>query len=163
MKVLVYIDQFDGKALPSSWETIGAAKALGTDSIEAVIIGASVDEIANEAFGFGADTVYTAEDAAYKDYDASTYTSVLTEAAKTSSSNAVILPTTTRGNELAAMLAVDLETGVLVDVVKLDASDGKIRATRPIYAGKALSVVECAASPVIITTRNRAFPNCGSP
>ena len=157
MKALVYIDQFAGTALPSTWETIGAARSLGDVSVEAALVGADLSAAAAEAFGYGAEKVYTVEGASYKEYDAAIYTSALAKAVEASGAEAVILPTTTRGNELAAMLAVDLESGVLVDVIDLSQADGTIQATRPIYAGKALSKVQCDASPVIITIRNRAF------
>jgi electron transfer flavoprotein alpha subunit len=39
----------------------------------------------------------------------------------------------------------------------MEAADGKILATRPIYAGKLLCKVECNATPQIVTLRGRAF------
>jgi electron transfer flavoprotein alpha subunit len=69
----------------------------------------------------------------------------------------VVLPTTTRGREIAAMISIDLNTGVMPDVVDLDVQDGKVMVTRPVYAGKLLSKVVCDASPQILTTRVRAF------
>jgi electron transfer flavoprotein alpha subunit len=55
------------------------------------------------------------------------------------------------------MTAVDLNTGVMVDVIDLDWKGDKITATRPIYAGKLLAKLNCSTSPAIITLRIRAF------
>ena len=68
-----------------------------------------------------------------------------------------MFPTTTRGRELAAMAAIDLNTGVMPDVIALEVKDGSILATRPIYAGKLLSKVSCLTRPQLITLRGRVF------
>ena len=68
-KIWVYIDQFKGQALPTSWETIGAAKALG-GSITALVFGQNVEAVANEAFQYGADEVLLADDVTLGDYRA---------------------------------------------------------------------------------------------
>jgi electron transfer flavoprotein alpha subunit len=70
----------------------------------------------------------------------------------------VLLPTTTRTRELAAIVAVDLNTGVLIDLTELSQEDGRLVATRPIYEGKLLEKITCSASPVIATLRPRVFP-----
>ncbi|HEX9029894.1 MAG TPA: electron transfer flavoprotein subunit alpha/FixB family protein, partial [Anaerolineales bacterium] len=59
--------------------------------------------------------------------------------------------------ELAAMTAIDLNSGVLADVIALDVQNGKVVATRPVYAGKLLAKAVCETTPTIITTRTRAF------
>jgi electron transfer flavoprotein alpha subunit len=70
----------------------------------------------------------------------------------------LLFPTTTRGRELAGIAAIDLKTGVMVDVTALEASEDKITVTRPIYAGKLLTRETCSSKPQIITLRGRAFP-----
>jgi electron transfer flavoprotein alpha subunit len=55
------------------------------------------------------------------------------------------------------MSAVDLQSGVLVDVTALEVQGETVVATRPVYAGKLLAKVQCSAKPQIITLRGRAF------
>jgi len=55
------------------------------------------------------------------------------------------------------MAAIDLNTGVLADVIALEVKDGAIVATRPVYAGKLLAKVTCHTHPQLITLRGRAF------
>jgi electron transfer flavoprotein alpha subunit len=57
------------------------------------------------------------------------------------------------------MVGVDLNTGVIPDVVEMDVTDGAVMAIRPIYAGKLLSKVTIPETrPQILTLRSRVFP-----
>jgi electron transfer flavoprotein alpha subunit len=55
------------------------------------------------------------------------------------------------------MAAIDLDTGLLVDVMDIEVQDGRVTATRPVFAGKLLSKVICKTDPQIVTLRVRAF------
>ena len=156
MKTLVYIDHFKGEVQPASWEALGLAKSLGTAS--AVIFGSGVDATAKAAFEHGADEVLVADNAALADYRAEPYASTLSALAASQSPDLILFPTTTRTRELAAMAAVDLNTGVLTDVTALDLNGDQLVATRPIYEGKVLEKAVCSGEPVLITIRGRAFP-----
>jgi len=159
-KIWVYIDQFKGEALPTSWEGIGAAKILAEQlggGITALIFGNNVEAIASQAFQYGADEVLLAEDASLEDYRSEPYTALLAKLASESSPEVILFPTTTRGRELSAMAAIDLNTGVLPDVIGLEVKDGSLLATRPIYAGKLLSKVSCLTRPQLVTLRGRTF------
>jgi len=159
-KVWVYIDQFKGQALPTSWEGIGAARTLAEQlggGVTALVFGKGVEAIATEAFHYGADEVILGDDASLEDYRAEPYAALLAKVAKDASPEVILFPTTTRGRELAAMAAVDLDTGVMPDVVALELKDGTLLATRPIYAGKLLSKVSCLTRPQLVTYRSRVF------
>src|SRR4030042_3137027 len=159
-KLWVFIDQFKGQALPTSWEGIGAAKMLSEQlgaGITAVIFGKNIEAIAADAVKYGADQVFLAYDATLEDYLSEPYTALLAKLARDSSPDVILFPTTTRGRELAAMAAIDLNTGVLADVVGLEVKDGSLLATRPIYAGKLLSKGTCLTRPQLITFRGRIF------
>jgi electron transfer flavoprotein alpha subunit len=160
-RILVYIDQYQGTALPASWEALGAgrilAKQYGDAGLVALVAGEKSRDVASQAFQYGADEALFADDATLADYRAEAYTPVLVKVAKELEPVAMLFPTTLRGRELAAMSAIDLDSGILADVTALELQDGKAVATRPIYAGKALSRVVCDTLPQIITTRSRAF------
>ena len=159
-KILVYIDQFKGEALPASWEVLSAAFALsvkmGGDVI-ALAVGEGSQGVAEKAFPYGVTSAFYADDATLTDYRAEPFAGIVTKVARQEDVGVLLLPTTSRGRELAAMCAIDLETGVMPDVTALDVVDGKILATRPVYAGKLISQVVCDAEPAVITTRVRAF------
>jgi len=156
MKTWVYIDHFKGEALPASWEAVGVGKTLG--SVTALVFGSGVEALAKSAFEYGADEVLLGDDAVLADFRAEVYASTLSKLASEQSPDLILLPTTTRGRELAAMTAIDLNTGVLVDVTAVEVDGDKVVATRPIYAGKLLEKTVCNAKPQIVTLRGRAFP-----
>jgi len=159
-RILAYIDHFQGQAVPASWEAVGAARtvadALGGEVV-AVVVGQGVRELAEQAIQAGADRALLAEDAALSDFRPEAYAAPVAKAA--AEAEALLLPTTGRTRELAAMVGVDLETGVIPDVVALKVEGETLLATRPIYAGKLLSKVRVPERrPQILTLRSRAFP-----
>jgi electron transfer flavoprotein alpha subunit len=156
MKTFVYIDHFKGEVQPASWEALGLAKSLG--AVSAVIFGSGLDAIAKSAFEHGADEVFVADDTALTDYRAEPYAATLSALASSQSPDLILFPTTTRTRELAAMSAVDLNTGVLTDISGLEANGDQLVATRPIYEGKVLEKTVCSSKPVMVTIRGRAFP-----
>jgi electron transfer flavoprotein alpha subunit len=159
-KILVYVDQFQGTAVPASWEVFSAAfivsAKLGGDVI-ALVIGANAQDVAALAFQYGAVQVFYADDASLSDFRAEPYADVIVKVAREQDVGVLLFPTTTRGRELAAMCSIDLGTGVMPDVTALDVVDGRIVVTRPVYAGKLLSQAVCDTQPQVITTRGRAF------
>jgi electron transfer flavoprotein alpha subunit len=159
-KILVFIDQFKGMALPASWEALGAAQALASQmgcDVIALVAGVEARAVAEQSFQFGAAAAYYCDDASLADYRAEPYTALLVKVAKEQNPGIILLPTTTRGRELAAMSSIDLGSGVMPDVTALDVDSGKVVVTRPVYAGKLFTKAVCDARPQIITTRNRAF------
>ena len=159
-KILTYIDHFHGNAQASSWEALGLAAKIAADSggkAAALILGDGVKDLAKQAFHYGADQVFLADDPVLKDFRPEPLAEMITIASKDYQPDVIIFPTTTRGRTLAGMAAVDLETGVMVDVIELDWQGDKISAIRSIYAGKLLAKLTCSTSPEIITLRTRAF------
>ena len=156
MKTFVYIDHFKGEVQPSSWEALGLAKSFGTAI--ALVFGCGVDEVAKAAVEYGADEVLVADDASLTDYRAETYASTLSALASSLGPNLILFPTTARTREMAAMSAIDLNTGVLTDLMGLEANGESFIATRPIYEGKLMEKTVCAGKPVLATIRGRAFP-----
>jgi electron transfer flavoprotein alpha subunit len=160
--IFAYIDHFNGQAVGAAWEIVGAARkaaeGLGA-GVTAVVIGQGVGALAEEAIQHGADDARIVDDAQLKDYRPEAYAPALTKVLQEGGAQVVFLPTTARTRELAAMTAVDLETGVVPDLVGFEIKDGKVVGTRPIYAGKLMEKVIVAGSgPQIFLLRSRVFP-----
>jgi electron transfer flavoprotein alpha subunit len=159
-KIFVYIDHFQGSVVPASWEAVGAAKTLAGSldaSVTAVVIGDGNQAIAKEAITYGADDGIVADHAELAEFRPEPYSDVLSK--MVADVDVLLFPTSGRTRELAAMVGVDLETGISPDVIALDVDDGAVLATRPIYAGKLLSkVITRERRPQILTLRSRAFP-----
>jgi electron transfer flavoprotein alpha subunit len=132
------------------------AKSLGSAS--AVVFGSDLDAIVKSSFEYGPDEVLVADDPALTDYRAEPYAATLAALASSQSPDLILFPTTARTRELAAMSAVDLNTGVLTDISGFEADGDQLVATRPIYEGKVLEKTVCTGKPVLATIRARAFP-----
>ena len=156
MNTLVYIDHFKGEALPASWEAVGGGETFG--KVTGLVFGSGLENLTRSAFEYGVDEILVADDAALSDYRAELYASTLKQAFTNRGCDLILFPTTSRGRELAAMAAIDLNTGLLVDAIALEASGDKLIVTRPTYSGKILAKVTCPLKPLIDTLRGRAFP-----
>ena len=156
MKTLVFVDHFKGSEQQASWEALGVAKSLG--AAIAVLFGTGLEELVRTAYEFGADSVLIADDPALVDYCGDAFASTLAALAEEQSPDLILMPTTTRTREMSAMTAMDLKTGVLVDLTGLSKEGDRLIATRPIYEGKLGEKVQCSGKPVIATLRARAFP-----
>lgn len=159
-KVWVYIDQFKGQAHPASWEVVAAGRIVAEKlggGVTAVVFGPQSQALAAQAIQYGADDAIYADDASLADYRAEPYTALIAKLAKEAGVEVMVFPTTSRGRELAAMAAVDLETGIIPDVIALEIQDGRVFATRPVYAGKLLTKAVCSGTPQLLTIRTRAF------
>ncbi|PWH17395.1 MAG: electron transfer flavoprotein subunit alpha [Anaerolineae bacterium] len=156
MKTCVYIDHFQGEVVQASWEALGAAKLLG--QVAAIVLGSGLDALIQAAFEFGADEVLVADDPALTDFLPERYASTLSAIVKDSAPDVVLLPSTSRTREVAAMSAIDLNSGVLTDVTVLEVEGERLIVTRPIYEGKLFEKAVCAVQPQFVTLRARAFP-----
>ena len=159
-QILVYIDQFKGQVMPTSWEILGAAQSLAEklgDGIAVLVAGEASQAVAEQAFHYGATEVYYSDSPSLADFRPEPFTDFVVKVAQEQGAEVILFPTTTRGRELAAMSAVDLGAGVMPDVTALEVEDGRLIATRPVYAGKLLAKTYCERGPQIITLRGRAF------
>jgi electron transfer flavoprotein alpha subunit len=158
MKSLVYIDHFKGEVQPASWEALGLAKSLGTAIALVFGSGDTAANVAKAALEYGADEVLLADDPGLEDFRVETYAATLSALASAQTPDLILFPTTTRTREMAGMSAVDLNSGVLVDITGLETEGDKVVATRPIYEGKVLEKTVCNARPQFVTIRGRNFP-----
>lgn len=161
MSILVWIEQNNGSALPSSWEVLGKAKelagSLGTSTV-ALVIGETVDAIAQDALALGADTVYTATAAALAQYRLQPYADVLETAIKSAGATLILTSATNRGRTLAAMVACRLGAGMASNVSDLRVEGGKLVAERTIFSGNIVADVQFESAVQVASIRPRSFP-----
>jgi electron transfer flavoprotein alpha subunit len=160
--VFVWIESFNGTALPTSWEAIGAGKQLASSlgaSVTALIFGSNAANIATEAGQHGVDAALVCDDATLADFRLEPYAALLTKLVQEHQPRAVLAIATARGRELLAASAADTDSGMLAEINSFEAqADGAIVALRPVYAGKILSDAAIdAGGTQFITLRGRAF------
>jgi electron transfer flavoprotein alpha subunit len=105
----------------------------------------------------GAKRVWLFEGAAFAPYRGEVWTPVIADLAAKESPQAIFAPVTTRQRELMARLAARLGAGLSADSTALALEDGKLIATRPVYAGKLLSRMTWAKAPWLATLRPNVF------
>ena len=69
----------------------------------------------------------------------------------------ILLPASARGKDLGPALAGRLGIGMITDGVEISVEDGKVRAVRPVYAGKVQVTVEPVELPVLVSLRPNVF------
>ena len=161
MKVLVFIEQRDGKIKSSAHEamTVGAKLAGGAANMAAVIVGAGTTSLAGELAGWGADTVYTADSGDLALYNIQGYTNGVEAAIKAFSPDVVLGVASPMGRDIFPRLAARLDGGILTDVTSVDASGQNVTATKPMYSGKCLAEVATEGAKIsFVTIRQNVFP-----
>jgi electron transfer flavoprotein alpha subunit len=157
--ILVWIETFKGTAVPVSYECLGEAKKLAAGGkLTAAVFGEKAAAIAKEAISLGADQAIVCEDATFAEYRAEPYIALLAKIASDLKPDVIMAGASTRGRDVSSGLAVELEAGAIADCIAIEEQGDQLVATRPVYAGKLLSHVVVKTTPVIITTRSRAFP-----
>jgi electron transfer flavoprotein alpha subunit len=150
--VLVFGEVKDGKLKKTSREALSIAKKLAAGDVAAF---ASDRAVAEEAGRYGAKKLFVAS---IGPYTTETYASALQQAIAQMQPSIVLFGGTSNGRDLAPRIAARLNVGVASDVDRLEWTNGKLRARRPVYSGKAFATVEVTGSPAIATTRPNAFP-----
>ena len=148
--VLVFLESKDGKIRKTSQEALSIARKLGGD----VVAFASDRAVAEHAGKFGVKKLFVADTGSYL---TEPYTAAMQQVAQQVQPSVILLGGTSNGRDLAPRLAARLNAGVASDVDRLDVVDGKLRARRPVYSGKAFATVEVSSTPAIATTRPNAF------
>ncbi|MBN1427469.1 MAG: electron transfer flavoprotein subunit alpha/FixB family protein [Anaerolineae bacterium] len=158
--VWVWIEQVGGKAINVSWEAVGLARSLADDlgqTVIALVFGANASELAHEAFQYGADRAIVCEDATLAEFRLEPYATLVSRLAQERRPAVILAGASSCGRDLTGAVAVDLETGLISDVIGIGWEDGMLKLVRPVYTGKLLAKEICGSSPQIITIRKRAF------
>jgi electron transfer flavoprotein alpha subunit len=153
--VLVFAELKDGKLKKASREALTIGRKLAEAAGGELSAFAADAAAADEAGRYGAKKVYVAGVGAYA---TESYAGALADAIAQAQPSIVLFGGTSDGRDLAPRVAARLNVGVASDVDRLEWTDGKLRARRPVYSGKAFATVEVTGTPAIATTRPNAFP-----
>jgi electron transfer flavoprotein alpha subunit len=153
--VLVFTEIKDGKLKKASREALSIGRKLAEAAGGELVAFASDAAVAEEAGRYGAKKLYVT---GVGEYATEPYTTALAQAVSDVQPSIVLFAGTSNGRDLAPRLAARLNVGVASDVDRLEWTDGKLRARRPVYSGKAFATVDVVSTPAIATTRTNAFP-----
>ena len=155
-EVLVLVDHVDGKVRKPTYELLTIAKRLGEPS--AVFIGGldKADEVTEAVKKYGAEKVYVVDDAQIKGYLVAPKAEVLEQLVAKASPAAVLIPSSAEGKEIAARLAIKIESGMITDAV--DVQEGPVT-TQSVFAGSYTVQAKVTKGIPIITVK----PNSAAP
>ena len=158
-KFLIYVEQRDGNIKKSSFEALKKGSELAkllNAKIEAVVIGNEIGNL-EDIGGYGVNKVTHLKNAELTNYSVSAYSELFIKFAEEINADLILLANTLMGKDIAPALAVKLNCGLVVDCTELEVNNVNIIATKPVYAGKALTLVETNTPKSIFTLRPNVF------
>ena len=162
MSILVVLEARDGEIKHSSFEAVAEARrladaGLGGDVIGLVCGNAAVSGSAGKAGVYGADKVLHASNEAFGRYQPDGFAAGVVAAQKATGATHVFFSATALGKDLAPRVAARLSAGLASDCTALAVDGGKLVATRPVYAGKAIQKVGFRSAIALATLRPKLF------
>lgn len=137
-KVLVLAELKDNKLRNVSFEAIAAAKTIAEDGeVVSLLLGESVESLANELIQYGADRVVVVENDKLAQYSSDGYSQAVLAVIEQEDPEAIVFGHTALGKDLSPKVASKLDSGLISDVVNVEVTGGNVVFTRPIYSGKA--------------------------
>ena len=160
--VWVFVEQRNGILERASLELLGEGRRLAGQAggrLCALILGQSVEGLADEVARYGAETVYLVEGEALVNYTIDAYTTVLADFVKECDPWIFLFGATPMGRDLAPRLATRLRTGLATECVRLDMSqEGLLTAIRPLYDDQIhVTIVSLSRGPQMATVRQEAM------
>lgn len=159
--ILAIAEQRDGQPRRVAQEVVSAAVSLAESSggtVHALLLGGSgLAETAADLGRFGAEVVHVGTGEAFEQYHSDAFTHAVTEFVRAGDYEAVLFPASSLGKDLAPRVAARLDVPLASDATGLEASDGELIVTRPIYAGKIIAKVGLQAQPRLVSLRPNAF------
>jgi electron transfer flavoprotein alpha subunit len=157
-EVLVLVEHFEGAPKKVTLELLTLARSLGEPS--AVFVGTGYDNAKAVLAEYGAQKVYIAADAELDSYIIAPKAEVLAQIVGSASPAAVLIPSSPEGKEIAARLAVKLDSGIITDAVGV--SDGFV-CDQSIFGGGYTVKSQVSKGTPVITVRPNSTPPEPSP
>ncbi|MGD6741788.1 electron transfer flavoprotein subunit alpha/FixB family protein [Streptomyces sp. BH106] len=158
-EILVLVDHADGAARKPALELLTLARRLGTPS--AVLLGAgdTAPSIAATLVEHGAEKVYCADASEFADYLVVPKVDALEQIAQRASPAAVLVTSSAEGKEIAARLALRLDSGLITDAVDVEAGESGPLTTQSAFAATySVRSTVTRGTPVITVKPNAATP-----
>ena len=158
--IVVIAEARAGQLKKPSLEAVSAAVDLAGKTggqVIAVLIGASLDDAKAELVSSGAHRVVCVEADHLANYSGDGYCRAVVDAVADLDAGAILMSHTAMGKDLAPRVAAALKTGLISDATALHFDDGKLGATKPVYAGKAYIKCTSEQSPFMATLRPNNF------
>ncbi|MHC4223656.1 MAG: electron transfer flavoprotein subunit alpha/FixB family protein [Planctomycetota bacterium] len=158
--VCAFLESSGGSLKKTAAELLGEGRRLADglgDSLDAVVIGKGATSTTDEVAALGADRVLVADADALEHFSIEGYLKALIKATAASSPKLLIMAASTTGRDLGPAIAASTSSALLTDVTGIDAAEGKVTVTKPVYAGKAICTLSASTDMVVATLRPNVF------
>jgi electron transfer flavoprotein alpha subunit len=160
-KILVVVEQREGKLNRVSWETLTAGQALAAETswtLEAAVAGSGVTGIANEVAGKKVSKVYAVESPRLEPYTPDAFAAGLRQLIESTQPQLVLMPHTYQVRDSVPKLATAMGRTVISDCIGYKKEGDRLLFTRQMFQGKLAADVSfhCDA-PWFVTFQNGAF------
>ena len=135
-------------------ELLTAARALGEPA--AIVFGSPSDDAVAELGQYGATKVYAVSADGLGDYLSLPKAEAVVQIAKAASPVAVMLTSGPEGKDIAARVAVTLNSGIVPDATSVSADGGAVVATQSVFAGRFVARSQVVRGPAVVTMRPNA-------
>jgi electron transfer flavoprotein alpha subunit len=156
MSILVFLEQHGGELQKGSLGVLSKAATLGED-VAAVLVGGGVRALASEAGGFGAGTVYVAEDDSLEPPLPQPRVDVLAKVVQDGGFETVLFANSVLAADVAAGLAARLDAGLNWDLTDIESRDGTLIGKRPALQDTVFVDVGWRSTPRLALFRAGAF------
>ncbi|HEY9411821.1 MAG TPA: electron transfer flavoprotein subunit alpha/FixB family protein [Jiangellaceae bacterium] len=156
-EILVLVDHVDGAVRKTTTELLTIARRAGEPA--AVFLGAGYDA-AKETLGrFGATKVYVVDAPELDEYLVAPKAEALAQVVAAAQPAAVLVTSSPEGKEIAARLAVKLESGIVTDAVDVTVDGSELVTTQSVFAGGYTVTAKVThGTPVVTVKPNAATP-----
>jgi electron transfer flavoprotein alpha subunit len=166
-KILAYIESKENKFKNSAYEVISEAKKLSgllnCDFEVLTVTDSNNPELINLG-EYGAKKIKVIDEKSLNEisgkdikYSHSAISKVISETANKLECNIIILSATSFGKEIAPSVAIRTDSAFCPDCVDIKINDGKIVATKPVYAGKSYADINFNFDKITLTLRPNVF------
>jgi electron transfer flavoprotein alpha subunit len=160
-KILVVVEQREGKLNRTSWETLVAGQLIAAETgwvLEAAVVGSGVASIANEIAAKKVAKVYDLESPALNPYTPDAFSAGLKQFLSSNQPKLVLMPHTYQVRDFIPKLATAMDRPVISDCVGYRKDGDKSLFTRQMFQGKfAADVSFSCDAPWFVTYQNGAF------
>ena len=160
MSVLAYTENWDGKFKKSTYELLSyaneIAKKAGTELI-AITIGQVDNDELKSLGNYGATKVFVVKNDKLNDFIAKSYSSAISQVAKSQEAKFVIFANNVSGRALSARTAVKLDAGFVPGVMQLPSSVDPFIVRKKAYSGKAFADFELNSDIKVLSLTQNSF------
>jgi electron transfer flavoprotein alpha subunit len=160
-KILVVVEQREGKFNRVSWETLRAGQSLAGETgwtLQAAVVGSGIANCAREVASKKVARVYAVESPKLEPYTADAFVAALKQFIVSQQPKLVLMPHTYQVRDFVPNLATAMGRTAISDCVAYKREDGKLLFTRQMFQGKlAADVSFTCDAPWFVTFQNGAF------